>query len=115
MTCGDCPNTDGYHYTSYPAKVKCTITGEYHCFSDECDCNPIQVRDEKQLNAFKDMLSDTTSTIRFEDLVPVDRGTHCLVCGEGISLSMSEHGPKICEECKKAILFIKEHFRYDEV
>lgn len=38
MKCGNCDKTDGLCYTSYPPKVKCTITHEFHFYDDECDC-----------------------------------------------------------------------------
>lgn len=37
--CGNCNKTDGLCYTSDPPKVKCTITGEFHRYNDECNCN----------------------------------------------------------------------------
>ena len=33
--------------------------------------------------------------------------THCLVCGKQIFIHKFEEGPKICEECKKAIEWAK--------
>ncbi len=36
MRCGDCDKTDGLCYASLPPKVKCTVTGEYHLYDDEC-------------------------------------------------------------------------------
>lgn len=36
--CGNCDKTDGVVYTSIPPKVKCTITGKFHCYDDVCDC-----------------------------------------------------------------------------
>ena len=36
MHCGNCDKTDGLCYASLPPKVKCTVTGEYHLYSDEC-------------------------------------------------------------------------------
>lgn len=36
MRCGGCNKTDGLCYTSLPPKVKCTVTGEYHLYDDEC-------------------------------------------------------------------------------
>jgi hypothetical protein len=38
MRCGECKYTDGLVYTSNPPKVKCTITGEFHHNTDECNC-----------------------------------------------------------------------------
>lgn len=36
MRCRDCDKTDGLCYASLPPKVKCTVTGEYHLYDDEC-------------------------------------------------------------------------------
>lgn len=36
--CGNCIYTDGMCYYSNPSKVKCTITGEYHYYTDRCNC-----------------------------------------------------------------------------
>lgn len=36
MRCGDCDKTDGLCYASLPPKVKCTVTGKYHLYDDEC-------------------------------------------------------------------------------
>lgn len=36
MICGACDKTDGLCYTSLPPKVKCTLTGKYHSYHDEC-------------------------------------------------------------------------------
>jgi hypothetical protein len=41
--------------------------------------------------------------------------TYCLVCGSEVPLGWNDSYIKICDDCKKAIMFIKEHFRYDEV
>lgn len=37
MNCGLCDKTDGMCYTSQPPQVKCTVTGEFHLFSDKCN------------------------------------------------------------------------------
>ena len=36
--------------------------------------------------------------------------TMCLICGEPIPLTVYDHGPKICDKCKKAFLSIKDHY-----
>lgn len=35
--CGECEYTDGSIYSSYPPKVLCMITGEFHNFDYACD------------------------------------------------------------------------------
>lgn len=37
MKCGECKKTDGLVYTSYPPKVRCCLTGNFHFMNDECD------------------------------------------------------------------------------
>lgn len=39
--CGFCEYNDGLSYTSYPSKVKCTLTDRFHLPSDECDCKEL--------------------------------------------------------------------------
>ena len=34
--------------------------------------------------------------------------TSCLICGESITLMRYEHGPKVCNECKRAVLAMRE-------
>lgn len=36
--CGTCKLTYGHSYMSYPPKVKCKVTGEYHLSEDTCNC-----------------------------------------------------------------------------
>ena len=43
ITCVGCPRADSVMYTSYPPKVKCSISGRFHLPSDRCDV-PISVR-----------------------------------------------------------------------
>ena len=37
MKCGECKKTDGLVYTSYPPKIRCRLTGNFHFMNDECD------------------------------------------------------------------------------
>lgn len=39
--CCTCRYTDDVCYTSNPPKVKCTITGDFHRYDDECNCRQI--------------------------------------------------------------------------
>lgn len=34
--CGNCDKTDGYIYPTYPPKVKCALTGEFHFIYESC-------------------------------------------------------------------------------
>jgi hypothetical protein len=76
------------------------------------DQGPIYVKmpDEADLKKFMDMLDDQSF---IGTLAPVEYCTSCLVCGESIPVSMWENHVKICEDCKKAIKFIKEKFKED--
>lgn len=48
MYCGNCDKTDGNCYTSFPPKVKCTVTGNFHFYDDECDAGRELVKDENK-------------------------------------------------------------------
>lgn len=37
MRCKECNKTDGLVYTSYPPKVRCRLTGNFHFMNDKCD------------------------------------------------------------------------------
>jgi hypothetical protein len=97
-----------------PPKVKCNITGKFHYYDDECDCavddTAIRVKEpsEEELEKLRDMLSEPSF---MGTIAPVEYCTSCLVCGKSIPVSVYEKHVKICEDCKKAIKFIKERFR----
>jgi hypothetical protein len=122
MKCGSFHHTDNVVYTSMPPQVKCGITGRFHYYEDECDCAvnddtaAIRVAEhsEEELEKFKDYLNGPACIVRFDDLAPAEYYTSCIICGEAISVCMFEVGPKVCESCKKAVKFIKEHFRYED-
>ena len=40
--------------------------------------------------------------------------TYCLVCGSEIPVGWHDSYVKICDDCKKAVMFVKEHFRYED-
>ena len=115
--CGNCPYTDGCCYTTIPPKVKCTITDKFHYYDDVCDCE-----EQRMLKVVQDIKvtierSDDCSTcgvIKVDDtnkISPIAQYTECMVCGMLIELSLYETGPKMCNECKRAVRFIKEKFR----
>lgn len=92
MKCGNCDKADGLCYTSNPPKVKCTITGKFHGYDDECDA---------------------IKTIEITAVDNVKICTDCLICGEPVELIDIEvyrlgrgHdvGSKVCEKCRKAIM-----------
>ena len=139
--CGGCPYTDGMVYTSLPPKVKCTITGEFHYYEDSCNCEDIKGTIIEEQEHIKKLLSEpivkladlsVDSAIVIDDTISTERAnkvntgseayedvvvgsTNCIICGESVMLHFGESGPKVCDSCKKAVKFIKEHFRYDEM
>lgn len=50
--CGNCSKTDGCVYTSYPPKVRCTITGDYYFMDDTCHC--LDKLDKKENNVMSE-------------------------------------------------------------
>lgn len=97
MRCGKCEKIDGMCYTSNPSKVKCTITNEFHYLDDECNI--------------------ATSTINISNSIESSIGTNCMICEETIVLTPEEQTllqyghsihNKICDKCKRAILYIRE-------
>ena len=138
MKCGNCEYTDGCCYTSMPPQVKCIITNEFHYYDDECNCEEVRASKAEELAKVKEQLSEpiiayssdlTGGQLVWDDTIEgtlmvsdpfgtvnisydtIVGATSCLVCGEQVSLRVFEHGPRICESCKKAIKFIKERFK----
>lgn len=62
--CGNCDKTDGLCYTSDPPQVKCTITGEFHYYDDECNVEFVPVK-------YGHWIEDDDGD-----------GRHCSICGE---------------------------------
>ena len=91
MKCGNCDKTDGLCYTSNPPQVKCTITGKFHYYGDECD-------------AF------ATAEI----IIP-RFGINCVICGEPAAEvdSFHAHETKVCDKCKAAVLKMRENMERD--
>lgn len=96
MKCGNCDKTDGLCYTSIPPQVKCTVSGKFHFYDDECNIKSIK---------FDELISEGHLSVA------------CIVCGESVPLSAHEEmsmmhgqsvGSKVCDECKKAILHIRD-------
>ena len=117
MKCCSCPHTDNLVYTSNPPQVKCSITGKFHYYDDECDCvlnaaEPAKIKIPEEnidLEKMREMLETPIMP------VPTAVCTNCIICGSEIAVGLCENHTKVCDDCKKAIKFIKEHFRYDEV
>ena len=83
MNCGLCDKTDGMCYTSQPPQVKCTVTGEFHLFSDKCNV----------IELFQKVKAERDAAVR--DLTPV-----CEICKNYTKLG-------ICSTCR-----YKEYFEW---
>lgn len=140
MTCCNCPYTDGLVYTSLPPKVKCIITGEFHEYTFECDCESArQVKEniekfeaktastgsEEEYVLLNTASKDNTCSTMLQAMEPspivstcfdtttaVEIGTPCLICGETVPTGYYG-GPKICSECKKTVAYLKNRFKED--
>ena len=139
MRCGSCHYTDGCCYTSMPPQVKCVITNKFHYYDETCDCEAALAAREAeaaddyikysgdQLVLLDDILNSTPDSVKitapsFPGITELGRSsitwddtivgaTSCLVCGEEVPLGFWQSGPKICDNCQKAIKFIKEKFK----
>ena len=72
MNCGLCDKTDGMCYTSQPPQVKCTVTGEFHLFSDKCNV----------IELFQQVKAERDAAVRdLEHLMKCFDGAEaCLLC-----------------------------------
>ena len=107
MKCGNCDKTDGLCYTSLPPQVKCTITGRFHKYDDECDCSATGVYNGDMKEGKLYTPSGTKVSIC----------THCIVCDEPIELTSVEEmylsygkniNAKVCDKCKQAIMYVRK-------
>lgn len=129
MTCGNCEYTDGMCYLSDPPKRKCTITNEFHYYDDECNCEAFRLAKEQEQKQVLEILN-TPPTIIMDGVAsefcfPKDFGkppqdafeniaigsTPCVICREPIIVNSLGEGPRVCEDCKRAILFIRNKFK----
>ena len=124
-----CPLTDGMCYTSNPPKCKCTITGEYHYYADECNCDMARTqKDFEHKSIIKNIVdpmldisynsygqlaingfeaSETESSIDLS-VVASNYSTNCIICGEEVIIQEWESAYKVCNKCKEAIQFVKD-------
>lgn len=66
---------------------------------------------EKDMNKID---SENSLTITISAEATASYGTSCIVCYEFIPLrSPFEHGYKICDKCKRAILKMREYMKED--
>ena len=138
MTCGICKYTDGCCYTSLPPKVRCNITGEFHYYDDECNCEDIKERKAEEFDNIRELIGEpgalmalnydghNAPSVSFVNTLDghitsaeIDMASNaataigcadCLVCGESITVNMFDSYTKICPTCKKAIMYIREKF-----
>lgn len=135
MICGSCQYTDGCCYTSMPPKVKCIFTGEFHFYNDECNCEDgdFKARKIEELEHLKKMLSkplivpDTVDNLSITDsffntletntatlsMEPCTYCVRCAICGTEIPVNWYGGGAYACNDCKKAIKFLKEKFKLE--
>ena len=100
MICENCDYKDTNSYTSNPAMVKCTLTGQFYFRGDEC-----HLCIQASPNAVP---VDILEHIPYDER-PVIGTVNCLVCNESISVLAGERFlPKICDTCKAAIMKIRE-------
>ena len=107
MKCGNCDKTDGLRYTSNPPKVKCTVTGKFHEYGDECDCDTNSVYNG-------DMKEGKLYT---PNVTKVSRCTRCIICDSPVELTDEEElrlerghyiGRKVCDKCKQATMYVRK-------
>jgi hypothetical protein len=117
MKCSSCPYTDNLVYTSNPPQVKCSITGKFHYYDDECDC-VLNAAESVKINIPKEDidLEKLREILETPIMSPsaVAYSTSCIICGSEIAVDLCENHTKVCDDCKRAIKFIKEHFRYED-
>ena len=41
--------------------------------------------------------------------------TKCLICGEGVPIHYPNEGPRICNECRRAVLAIRKQYKIKNV
>ena len=41
--------------------------------------------------------------------------TPCLICGEKVTVNLSDNTPKICSECRRAVLAIRKQYKFKNV
>lgn len=41
--------------------------------------------------------------------------TRCLICGEGVLINYPGEGPRICNECRRAVLAIRKQYKIQNV
>jgi hypothetical protein len=115
-----------------PPKVKCIFTGEYHFYNDECNCEEgdFKARKIEELEHLKKMISEPLGVaVSVPDHLQYDNFSvnntaainamscticvKCAICGDEIPMSWYGGGTYVCEECKKAIKFLKEKFKLE--
>lgn len=115
MTCGMCPFNDGMCYTSNPPKRKCTITGEFHFYDDECNCVGARLCKELERASLDKSPTepvylniDGSATGDIYGIATTSITTPCIICGEDVAMDIVNGRPGVCDRCKEAVQFVKD-------
>lgn len=117
--CGGCKYTDGLCYTSNPPKVKCTITGDFHYYDDECNCRQIITPIHDAIKYFKEKLFIADERSNHEAVLaanaeyrlpskPTDiksAGAHIIVGKCPKCKELVNNNQNYCDKCGKALLW----------
>ena len=77
MNCANCKYNDGFVYTSFPPRFKCTITDEFHEAYNDCNVEFMPVRHGRWID--ENVTTGTTS-----GATTVIRKFRCSVCGSAL-------------------------------
>lgn len=122
MICGICDKTDNDLYLSDPPQYKCTITGNFHSYFDECECVESITTNESIPTTESTATSESITT--FLEKTEINIEASCIVCGEGVELTEEEvmslnYGncihSKVCDKCKEAILYMRSELEESEM
>lgn len=67
--------------------------------------------EEKEREILSDSISIKEEKRSFDEMV--DLSASCLICGEPVPMENPRDCPKICEECKEAVMFVREKIEND--
>jgi hypothetical protein len=91
-----------------------------------CDCEDARILKEAEVPSIyeaahgpvpvinqQELLLDgnTITASLMTNIAPIGICTSCLVCGEDIPVALCENHIRICRECRKAIMLMKDKFK----